>query len=67
MIDMESIPEELYEEVTKYIPITEFGYHLYINKESLGFFRSYRILTKDCEVIDIDRLKEILLVKHLRS
>lgn len=67
MIDMKSIPEDLYEEVAKYTPVTDLGYHLFIIKDSLSFFRSFTILTKDYEVIDIEKLKEILLTKHLRS
>lgn len=68
VIDLLEVPEDLIKVIDDYlIPGFKNGLYLHITKDSLEFFRTYTILFKDCEVIDIKKLKELLLIKHLRS
>lgn len=68
VIDLLEVPEDLIKEIDDYlIPGFKNGLYLHITKDSLEFFRAFTILFKDCEVIDIKKLKELLLIKHLRS
>lgn len=67
-VDLYEISKDLTKEIESYLhPGLGRGRFLHIKKDSLEFFRAYEILTDDYELIDTQKLKEILLVKHLRS
>lgn len=62
-------PEDLIEAVNCYIPRNSLriGNYLHINSDTLIFFRAYKNIADTYEYIDIEKLKEILLLKHLKE
>lgn len=66
VIDLLGEPKDLDKAIDNYlIPGFKHGRFLYIKKDSLKFYRSYVELFDECEVIDFQKLKELVLVKHL--
>lgn len=67
VIDLSDVPEELIQVVNCYIPKNRLktGKYLHINSDTLNFFKAYAILVEDYEHIDIKKLKELLLTRHL--
>lgn len=67
VIDLTDVPEDLIKAVNYYIPKNRLktGNYLHINPDTLNFFKAYAILVEDYEYIDIKKLKELLLTRHL--
>lgn len=67
IIDLYHVPDDLIKAVDYCIspdrPKT--SRYLHINSDNLTFFRANLILVEDYEYIDIKKLKEVLLIKHL--
>ena len=67
MISMRHLSDELIKEIQLYLPNIKEGF-IFIRKHDLSLHSSYYILfEEDCEEIDVDKLKEILLIKHLKD
>lgn len=67
-VDLYELSKDLTKEIERYLhPGLGRGRFLHIKKDSLKFFRAYEILTDDYELIDTQKLKEILLFKHLED
>ena len=69
IIDLSDVPEDLIQVANMYIPRNRLktGRYLHINNDPLNFFKAYAILVEDYELIDIKKLKELLLIKHLEG
>lgn len=68
MISMRHLPDELIKEIQTYLPRALMDTFLFIDKDDLSLHSSYTLLFDgDIEPIDIDKLKEILLLKHLED
>ena len=69
IIDLTDVPEDLIQVANMYIPRNRLktGRYLHINNDPLNFFKAYAILVEDYEHIDIKKLKELLLIKHLEG
>lgn len=68
-IEMEKVPDELIQAVLNHVSRRNLSgtKYLHINPETLNFFMTYSFLSDDIEIIDIEKLKEILLLKHLKG
>lgn len=68
VIDLQEEPRDLNKAVDSLLlPGFTNGRYLHIAKHSSEFFRAYSILPNNYELIDTQKLKEILLVKHLKD
>lgn len=69
IVDLEEISEDMVSSIDSSIITMYFkqGRYLHIYQESLSFYRAHEILAAEYEFIDLEKLKEILLIKHLRS
>lgn len=68
VIDLLEEPRELDKAIDNYsIPGFKHGRFLHITKDSLEFSRAYVVLVDEYEVIDFQKLKEILILKHLKE
>lgn len=69
VIDLESLPDNLAKEARSQISymMPRYGRYLYIVKETYEFYGAYGNLTENHEFIDEQRLKEIMLIKHLED
>lgn len=67
IISMTYLPDELIEEIQLYLPDSREGF-LFINKEDLSLYSSYiLLLDADFEAIDVEKLKELLVLKRLKE
>lgn len=67
IIDIAYLPDELIKEIETYLPSKAEGF-LFIRKDGLGIFTSYRLfLDEGYEFIDIEKLKELLILKRLKE
>lgn len=69
IVDLEEISEDVVNSLDSSILTMYFnqGRYLHISQESLSFYRAHEILVDEYEFIDLEKLKEILIIKHLRS
>lgn len=66
MIHTSFIPEELHEEINNYLSHTRREF-LYINKEDLSLMRGFVAIEGECTYIDIEKLKELLVLKRIQE
>lgn len=67
VISMTYLPDELIKEIQLYLLNAKEGF-LFINKEDLSLSSTYiHLLDADFEEIDIDKLKELLILKRLKE
>lgn len=67
IISITYLPDELIKEIQLYLPNAREGF-LFINKEDLSLYDSYiLLLDTDFEEIDIEKLKELLVLKRLQE
>lgn len=67
MISMQYLPDAIFKEVQSYLPIERNGF-LFIERNGLRLYVSYTLsLNEGYETINIDKLKEILVLKRLKE
>lgn len=66
IVDMNYIPEELLEEINNYLSHTRRDF-LYINKEDLTLMKGFAAVEGECTYIDIEKLKELLVLKRIQE
>lgn len=66
IIDTAYLPDELIQEIEAYLPSKAEGF-LIIRKDGLGFHTHRLFLDEGYEFIDIEKLKELLILKRLRE
>lgn len=67
IIDLDYVPEDIVEAISHDLSDTREGF-LYIIKDSLIIFNTHSlILNEDHEFIDVEKLKELLILKHLKE
>lgn len=69
IVDLEDASEDILKSLEPLLVLIYFkqGRYLHINKEYLDFYRAHEILVNEYEIINVEKLKEILLIKHLRN
>lgn len=67
IIDLDYVPEELIKTISHKISNTRKGF-LYIRKDRLIIFNTHRlILLPGHEFIDVEKLKELLILRYLKE
>lgn len=64
VIERQEIPDDLIKEIERYVYLMG-GQYIYIDKETLQIFIGYEVKNRNSNFIGIDKLKEILILKHL--
>lgn len=68
MISMRNLPDELIREIQVYLPRALLDAFLFIDKNDLNLHSSYlHLFNEEIEPIDIEKLKEILVLKRLKG
>lgn len=66
VIERQCLSDDLYKVIDSYAPLMG-GDYIYISKGTLKIFKGYRLLVSNSEYIDVDKLKEILVLKQLKD
>ena len=67
MISIKHLPDELVKEIQMYLPSANSGF-IFIKKNDLSLHNSYvRLFDEEWEPIDVDKLRELLVLKRLKE